>query len=129
MVVKRGIRIRVPMPGGKIEEIALPALPRSGRYPSWFKQRIRTFLKAKRGEEWTVFCGAAQRPWLDHWGVVRYDGRECFVSEPYGLTLDDLEALARFCRTMNLEMNLSALGAHFPTQESHLKTIISILQE
>lgn len=120
MAIKERTTIQVPMPGGTTTEIALPTLPKSGRLPSWLKQRLRTFLKARRGQEWDVFCGAAQYPWLDHWGVVEYDRRDCLVSEPYGLSLDDLETIARFCRTLNLQANLSALGAHFPTQTVRL---------
>ncbi len=120
MVIKERVKIQVPMPGGRFEEIALPTLPKSGRLPNWLKQRIHTFIGAKKGYELDALCGIAVYPWFDHWGIVRYGEMDCLVSEPYILGLSDLEAVARFCRTLNLEVNLSALGAHFPTQTIRL---------
>ncbi len=120
MAIAKREKVQVPLPGGKFTEITIPFHPKSGRLPGWLNQRIRTFLKAKRGQEWDALCGVAQYPWFDHWGIVRYDDRDCLVSEPYGLGLAELEKVVRFCRTLNLQLNLSALGSHYPTQTMRL---------
>jgi hypothetical protein len=51
--------------------------------------------------------------WLDHWGTVQEDWCDVplFVTEPYGVWLDEFE---RFAEMINCEWRMSASSWHYP---------------
>jgi hypothetical protein len=49
--------------------------------------------------------------WLDHWGTITDDdGRDCLVSEPYGLSSSSFADVAEFCRVTGCKARIEANG-------------------
>ncbi len=71
--------------------------------PRWVK---RVFNKHGLGFEMT------HSSWRDHIG---YCG-DILISEPYGLTSDDVRELVEFCNKHGLDFDIDACSQHYPTQ-------------
>lgn len=52
---------------------------------------------------------------LDHWGVTTYGGRDWFVSEPYGLDRDALDAITALCDRLDLDVTAHGVSWHYPS--------------
>lgn len=93
----------------------------SGGIPGWLKQKISKCKRLKpvnpyNGWEVTTLLNLpVTRGWLDHCGRTFYNGTEYFVSEPYGLTINDMRNVTDFCAMFDLDVTVHAASAHYPT--------------
>lgn len=95
-----------------------------GRLPAWLKRRVRAGAGRRRlsgggwppGDSFILSSLGARYPWLDHWGIASRNGRDCFVSEPYGLTGHAARDVLEFCRVLKLEFDIDATSSHYPTR-------------
>ncbi len=94
------------------------------RIPGWLSRRLVKAFAIPRSVPggWSRLeyalrqCGDSHPSWLDHAGYASIEGRACFVSEPYGLTITEVARLVEFCRRADLRFEISAASHHFPTQ-------------
>lgn len=95
-----------------------------GRLPRWLKGRLRHEARRRKlsqgfgspGDSFLLEFLGARLPWFDHWGMVSRNGRDCFVSEPYGLTDHHTREMLEFCRVLHLEFDIDATSFHYPTR-------------
>lgn len=100
-----------------------PSEVRHDHVPNWFRLALVQMLKNKgvslRHEPlsgWNV-VGLALRgaTWLDHWGSTKLtDGRIAFVSEPYGVSLKELNHISDVARAIGCECWVSANSWWYP---------------
>jgi hypothetical protein len=117
--------------GKETNKAYVPKAPNIGRAPGWLTKRIRQRMPEVRDERWgwhsgiTLVHEAANLKmggrfigdWIDHAGSLKLsDGRTAFVSEPYGLFYDSIEALLAFCNKLDIECTIDAGSSHFPTR-------------
>ncbi len=109
---------------GKEYPALVPHAVISGCFPEWLKQRVLQKFPAERSTKhlWADRRigelsreGGSDR-WLDHWGIANYGGKQFLASEPYSLEDSEIQALQRFCRTLNLEYVIQAFSHHYPTR-------------
>jgi|TARA_R100000049_G_C1889735_1_gene43246 hypothetical protein len=105
----------------------VPPPPRIGRAPQWLTKRIRKHMPELKGHwgwdtgislvyEAAYSCGDTWGRWIDHSGTLKLpDGRQAFVSEPYPLGLDALQALLAFCDRLDITCSVHAASSHYPT--------------
>ena len=81
---------------------------RRGRLPRWVRK-----LQNQQEASWQLLF---HEGWLDHIGVLRDDGQEYFVSEPYDLDSDAIRDLVKDAERFNFDFQISALSYHYPTR-------------
>lgn len=97
-------------------EEMLPIAPLTPRMPRWLASRLRV----GREPTWELWEKIHRHDWFDHPGWSRCRCREScgaerhLVSEPYGLTLNDLWSLLGFCSRYGLGCDVTALSPHNP---------------
>jgi hypothetical protein len=61
-------------------------------------------------------CGRMNDHWLDHWGFAENtQGVDLLVSEPYGLSLEQVIKLAPFFEKVGWTFNIVGKSAHYPS--------------
>ena len=101
-----------------VETAAKPSAVKLHHIPRWLRKRIHQRLG--RGVDLVEAIGrtASDLPqsfWLDHWGSTKLDdGREAFVSEPYGLTTDGTRGVLRFAEACGLDVSVSRFSEWNP---------------
>ena len=69
------------------------------------------------GQSSSVEASAIRSEWgADHLRLYRKTGEKfgTVTSEPYGMTLDNMRALVKFCDRNNLDCTVDTGGSHFP---------------
>lgn len=75
---------------------------------------VQRLLGKRCGMPYGKAC-ACRPPGADHPTLWQKDGKPfCYVFHPYGLEIDQVEALSQFCRSHDLEYLIDAGSFYFP---------------
>ncbi len=92
------------------------------RVPDWFRRALlRAFPSAKGASGSTsgsnvvdAVSRSLKLSWLDHWGSTKWRDRTAFVSEPYQLTLEDVQSVADLAKAIGCAYEIDANSFHYP---------------
>lgn len=106
----------------RLRELMNVSEPCDRHIPRWLIQRMRENFGAGcrqlSGAELlthTIKQVGGSAADMDHYGSVPgTDGRRNFVSEPYGLTLNQTQSFTEFARLLKLEVVISPRSWHYP---------------
>ncbi|MGO9110466.1 MAG: hypothetical protein ACLP9L_14680 [Thermoguttaceae bacterium] len=116
----------------RARELLKPS-PVIGGIPAWFRLKLLRLRRECRGGArsfsgdvhcssnagWALVNWARDFfhwRWIDHFGCTEWRGGMAFVSEPYGLTRDDVDAIDDFAQRIDCAWDLHANSWHYPSR-------------
>jgi hypothetical protein len=97
-------------------KILKPSPVRNG-VPGWFRRALLNAFPAEGGDGASVVNSVKRRlrlSWLDHWGATEWRDQTAFVSEPYHLTLEDMQSIAELTKAIGCTYEIDANSFHYP---------------
>ncbi len=97
-------------------KILKPSPVRNG-VPGWFRRALLKAFPASKGDGATVVNEVKRKlklSWLDHFGSTEWRDQTAFVSEPFHLTLADLQSVAELTKKIGCTYEIDANSFHNP---------------
>ena len=99
-----------------VRKILKPSPVRSG-VPGWFRRALLKAFPTAAGDGTTVVSEVKRKlraSWIDHFGSTLWRDQTAFVSEPYHLTLKDLQSVAALAIAIGCDYETDANSFHNP---------------